>query len=372
MKISDEELVEDLVRVKELVNKIPTQQDYYDYGKFSTTTYTNRKPWSKWTYQIFGIKTKAQESKRKTRREDLIENLLNLYNKLNRAPKKEDLKLGKYGVSGYNREFGNFSNALIEVGLKPNQRRGLSDEEIIEDVRRIYKELGRTPTTEEFDSNSKTILSASVHNRFESWTKFLIIADIPVEKANKVSKQDAIDALNAWYNKNNKDVNCLGYWRIRKARFRREFPYSCETISNKFDNIPWEEIMKTIDPAYESVNQFTKRAYFEGKDGNIYLSSIELRAGNILYDCKMNNDIKDYKYEELVLKERNWTCDFKVLLNNDEYLWIEIDGMRSNRKDPYNSGRNEKIEYYKENNFNYVIISYNYDVKKRIKNAFKI
>ena len=32
--------------------------------------------------------------------------------------------------------------------------------------------------------------------------------------------------------------------------------------------------------------------------------------------------------------------------------------MSASRKDPYNSGDNEKIEYYKNNSFDYFVITY--------------
>lgn len=365
MKISDEKLRENIIEVFNLIKKIPTQKDYYEFGKYSTTTYTNRKPWSKWINEIFGTNKKTYESNKKISREELKQNLLELYNKLNRVPKREDLTLSKYGISGYNREFGNFANALIEVGLKPNQRRGLSNEEIIEDVKRIYKKLGKTPTVEEFIENSKTVSYITINNRFGSWNNFLTIASIPVENIHEYSKQEIIDALNSWYNKNNKDVSCLVYWRILEAKTIGDFPYSCGTISKKFNYASWEEIMKTIDSSYETVIQFSKRGYYNGEDDNIYLSSIEKRVGDILYDCKINGKIKDYEYEANVCNR--WTCDFKILLNNDKYLWLEVDGMRGSRKVPYNRG-NEKIEYYKENNYNYDIVSYNHNVERKMYN----
>ena len=101
-----------------------------------------------------------------------------------------------------------------------------------------------------------------------------------------------------------------------------------------------QEIMKQIDPKYETIDQFVKRGSFIGIDGNIYLSSIEKTTGDILYNFKLDGEIKSYEYEHLVCPERSWTCDF--LINND--IWLEIDGMRGNRKDPYKSGFNEKIE----------------------------
>ena len=55
-----------------------------------------------------------------------------------------------------------------------------------------------------------------------------------------------------------------------------------------------------------------------------------------------------------VCPEKSWTCDFVI----DNRIWIEVDGMKNNRSVPYQSGENEKIQYYKDNNMKYEIISY--------------
>lgn len=360
MKIPDEELIEDLKRIGELLRKTPTQGEYSIHGKYSTTTFTNRRPWNKWLIEMFGeINRKINwRNGKKISKKGLMENLLDIYKKIGSVPQKEDLKHGKYGPSGYNRVFGNLANALLAVGLKPHQRRGLTDEELISDLQRVYELLGHTPSIEEFTKYTQTVSWVIVYDRFGSWTKALLAANIPIEKAGKVSKQDVINALNIWYEQNNKDTSCLEYWIIRKAKARREFPYSCETVSYKFNKIPWENIMKTIDSNYKTTNQFVKRGFFPGKDGNTYLSSIERHSANLLYLMKNNNKIKDYEYEAKVCDERNWTCDFKITLNNGDFLWLEIDGMRNNRSNPYASGENEKIKYYRKNNYNFGIISY--------------
>jgi hypothetical protein len=49
-------------------------------------------------------------------------------------------------------------------------------------------------------------------------------------------------------------------------------------------------------------------------------------------------------------------------INNEELIdhkiWLEVDGMNSNRNIPYKSNENEKIEYYKPNQMTHAIISY--------------
>jgi len=279
---------------------------------------------------------------------------------LGRVPQKSDLIVSnnsKYGSSSYNRAFGNIANALIAAGFKPNQQRGLKSEDFINDLKKVYNLLGYTPSIEEFSQHSSTVSWVTIYNHFGSWTKALIAAGIPVVKANKVDGQFVLDELKKWYAKNNCNVNCLSYWSLRKAKARGDFPFSCSTIHKHFSNMSWQDIMRQIDYLYETTDHFIEKKHYIGNDQAKYLSLLELEVANYLFEAKNKNIIINYEYEVRVCKERLWTCDF-VVTTNDGKIWIELDGMRNNRKDPYKR-HNEKIEFYKNNNFNYKIFSYN-------------
>jgi len=296
---------------------------------------------------------------RKITDEELIENLKELCKKLGRTPNKEDFKFGKYSQNAYRRAFGNLTNSFISAGLQPNQKRLLSDQEILDDIKRIHDELGRTPEAKEFNELSNTVSSKTVINKFGTWNNALNTIKLPLNKIQKVSKEEVKQSLQNWYDKNNQDARCLEYWTLRKARGRDEFPYSTNTILRKSDQPSWESAMREYGfEDYETVNQFVKRGFFQGYDGNTYLSSIEKQVGDYLYILKNQEKIINYHYEFPVCADRGWTCDFKLELSNNVELWLEIDGMLGNRSVPYGSGKNDKIEYYRTNGINYYIITY--------------
>ena len=367
-KITDEQIVEDILKVKEKVGKIPTQKDYKENGAFAVNSILNRKPWNAWLKEIFDTTNVkfSNESNKKISNKDLLDNLKSLIEKLGRVPEQKELSLGKHSLNAYKRAFGNYSSALKELGLNAAIRYNLSDEEILEDIVRVYNDLGRVPSFEEFGKLNNTVSAVSVGNRFGSWNNAIKKSGLKIAASRNVSKEEVIDALAVWFKENNNDIRCLEYWAIRRAKDLGKFPYSNPTISSRFDNKPWAEIIKECGYDYESINQFIKRGCFSGFDGRIYLSSIEKQVGDLLFDLKKNEKIKDYEYEKKVCKDRDWTCDFYII-KNDDILWLEIDGMLSNRKDPYSSGENEKIEYYKTNNMNYFIITYRLsDIKKAV------
>ena len=368
-KIEDSEILKDILKVKEKIGKIPTQDNYKLYGSFSINSLLNRKPWNSWLKEIFGAINVEYSvgNGMKVSNEDLLDNLRDLISKLGRVPKQEELKLGKYSKNAYKRAFGNYSSALKEIGKVANVQFNLSDEDILNDIIRIKNELQIVPCIESFNEFSKTVTSATVINRFGSWNAAIKKAGFEIVSNRNIPKEDVIEALRAWVEKNDNDISYLEYWAIRKANSLGKFPYSPNTISDKFDNKSWEDIMKECGYDYKSVNQFFKRGCFNGFDGRTYLSSIEKQVGDFLFNLKKEGEIIDYEYEKKVCEDRAWTCDFYVIKDSGN-LWLEIDGMLASRKDPYGSGKNEKIEYYKNNSFDYFVITYKLaDIFKALK-----
>lgn len=92
-------------------------------------------------------------------------------------------------------------------------------------------------------------------------------------------------------------------------------------------------------------------------DGNKYRSKFEASIANFLVKHSIS-----FEYEKRVCNSKRWTCDFII---GD--LWIEADGLGKFRKDAkdklYTDG-NEKIQYYKDNNYNYIILKRNSWKKK--------
>lgn len=308
------------------------------------------------------IVKKGSPSKRKISNEDLIENMKDMYTKLGRVPQKEDLKLdngSKYSQNAYKRAFGSIAASIIAADLKPHQVRGVSKEDFIKDLQNIYKKLGYTPTQEEYQKESIIGYGfTAIKTRFGSWNNALIEAGIPVVYLNKVDKFFIIDELKKWYIKNNCKSSCLSYFSILKAKKNREFPFGPNAIKSNFDGMPWEDIMKKIDPSYNIKSRFCNYNSYIGDDKNYYKSLLELDVANYLFSLKIKNKIKNYEYEYLVCDDKMWTCDFVIDLNDGRQGWLEVDGMRANRKQPYKNG-NEKIKYYEDNNINYKIVSYN-------------
>lgn len=123
--------------------------------------------------------------------EELIEYLKELYTELGRTPGKRDLK--KYSESPYRKHFGSFNNALIKAGL-PVNRRFYSDDDILGWIQDFYKTNGRSPYESEFIKlfgDSKLF-----RKRWGTWSSTLKAAKVPVRTSFKsLSNEEMLDRL---------------------------------------------------------------------------------------------------------------------------------------------------------------------------------
>lgn len=113
--------------------------------------------------------------------DDLLEALLELRNNLEKTPTKKDMtEHGEYGTNTYKRRFGSWTAALNEIGEEPKQR-PYTDDELIQDLQNLADELNKTPTAQdlsEYSSHSHSVYQ----NRFGSWNKALDEAGLEVNQ----------------------------------------------------------------------------------------------------------------------------------------------------------------------------------------------
>jgi hypothetical protein len=130
------------------------------------------------------MKFKLNEYNNNLSKEELIKDLLNVAQKLNKnyVSRSEYVKHGKYSAQPYLTKFHTWLNALESSGLNTvrdaSEFRKISDEELIEDVKCVSEKLRkRTITTTEYQRYGnfriQTILS-----RFKNWEEILNISNL--------------------------------------------------------------------------------------------------------------------------------------------------------------------------------------------------
>lgn len=108
----DEELISDLKEVAQKLNKNKvTLDEYNDYGKFHSTTLTRRfGSWFK-CLELAGLE--RTRSRINIPNEELFENLVDVWTKLERQPKYNDMykPLSKFSAGTYEKRFGTWRKA---------------------------------------------------------------------------------------------------------------------------------------------------------------------------------------------------------------------------------------------------------------------
>lgn len=107
----------------------------------------------------------------KVPREKLIAELKRLAKELGRTPTQADMNSdrAKYSIRPYQREFGSWNAALKAVGLEPNHRNAIPDRELLNELHRVAEIVGGSPR--KIDMKQHGGFDPKTYRRaFGSWT----------------------------------------------------------------------------------------------------------------------------------------------------------------------------------------------------------
>lgn len=109
--------------------------------------------------------------------EDLLSELRHCASMLKRSTitMSEYEKIGKVRPSTFQRRFGSWVKALELAQLKPSRSKiGITEDELMENIRFIWENLGRQPTYSEIKAPFSKFSVGTYEKRFGSWRKSLI------------------------------------------------------------------------------------------------------------------------------------------------------------------------------------------------------
>lgn len=179
-KIPREDLLDDLTRVAEKVDRAPTQEDYNEHGTYSTPTYHRR--FGSWMAALTAAghdpENRRGRGYRRSRSELLTE-MDRLADELDRPPTMDEMEtVGAFSPRTYINRFGSWTDALEAAGLSMPADRGnrpIPKEELREELAALGNKLGRPPTEDEMDALGK-FSTSTYQNRFGSWGRALRLA----------------------------------------------------------------------------------------------------------------------------------------------------------------------------------------------------
>ena len=164
-RATDEELIEDYQRVKDILGKQPMTVDYKEHGQYALNTFINR--WGSWS-DFLKVVGDIPSDLREVTDKELIVNYKQVRDELGKIPTIKQLQeLGMIGIYHYQKRFGSYKKFLKDIREKTAQ------EQLIEEYIKVKDTLGRQPTAQEFSEHGNATWN-TVSNYFGSWNKFLI------------------------------------------------------------------------------------------------------------------------------------------------------------------------------------------------------
>lgn len=177
--VSDEELLDDLRRVAELLSKENlTRSEYQENGKYHPSTIANRFGGWRNSLKKAGLSLTKTWAKHEYCEDETLffEDMQLVANKLNKEyiTARDYKQFGKYDLSATFRKYGSWNIMLQKAGLKPTPYRlgkgkEITDEELFQDIERVWIKLGRQPTINDVKNGEFNFAQNTFTRRFGGW-----------------------------------------------------------------------------------------------------------------------------------------------------------------------------------------------------------
>jgi len=170
--ISRERLIDEILKLSENYDGEETlrQETMENYGDFSSTIYYRR--FGSWNQALQTAGLKLNQNMNYSR-QDLIDEIKSISEEYcdGESPRQKDMRdYGKYCLNCYYNIFGTWNEALKLSGYGPNNRLNISDDELIEDIKKVAENLNTTPSVPQMEQYGEYATSV-YRNRFGSWNQ---------------------------------------------------------------------------------------------------------------------------------------------------------------------------------------------------------
>jgi hypothetical protein len=178
--VSDEELINDILRVAKLCNTDRlSRSTYTKYGNYGPTTICKR--FGSWNNALgkAGLSIYLQEfgkHKQCENDEDFFEDMRRVASQLQKTyiTSGEYKQYGQYDCSSKLHRFGSWNAILEKADLSPSPFRlgkgkEISDEELFQDIERVWVKLGRQPTITDVKNGEFSFGQNTFVRRFGGW-----------------------------------------------------------------------------------------------------------------------------------------------------------------------------------------------------------
>lgn len=128
--------------------------------------------------------------------EELVDEVRRLYDDLGRTPRINDIREhGRYSYQAYVRRWDSIRDVLDAAGIQHHSRinagSGVDEADLLAEIRRLGEELGRPPTTLDVQRHGR-YAHATYYNHFESFGEALERAGFEKPESNRIPDEDLL------------------------------------------------------------------------------------------------------------------------------------------------------------------------------------
>lgn len=251
-KFTKEELLEDIEKVAAALSKTPSQLEYEEHGEHSYTTAQAR--FGTWNEAVSQAGLEPNNRRRaKIPKEELLNDLERVSESLDKTPTMEEYNNhGEFNKTTLAERFEGWNNAVEAAGLEPNNKFGpYTAEEAVEDIQKVADELGEAPIWDEYAECGKWS-PQTIKEKFGTWPDAVEAAGLEPRArggggyfgggftGESVPDSDLLDDLE-------EVVEELGYPPV-KAEYSEHGEYSGDTLSRRFGG--WDQAMAELGIEY--------------------------------------------------------------------------------------------------------------------------
>ena len=191
-KITKSDCVKELRRVARKIGHSPTIEEFEKHAKFCAGTAENL--FGSWNKAKLAAGLKPCWKENRFTQEQCISELKSIARKIGHSPSaKEFDKHATFTNQVVMSRFGSWNKAKLAAGLNINNRMDISNKECLDELRRVAKQLGHTPTQAEFNTYAQ-FCSMTIGKRFGTWCKGVKAAGL-VPVRSHFTKSQSISEL---------------------------------------------------------------------------------------------------------------------------------------------------------------------------------
>ena len=196
--VTDDELLEDLCRIAAIATEGRVTRDGYKLlgGRYSSATIERR--FGSWN-KALALAELGFNNRMDISDEELLEDLRRVAVKANKGRVTIPVyKLlgGKYSAYALARRFGSWNKALVIAGLGLNHRNDIPEQELLEDLRHVAAKLGTNSITgEAYSVNGGRFVPQTFQNKFQTWNKALELAGLVVVHRYKIPDDELLSNI---------------------------------------------------------------------------------------------------------------------------------------------------------------------------------